>query len=252
MSAAQLEKATAELKDATIQAADKDADRQKTQEVFYALEAQLTEARRQLSAMTVDAERTKGRLESQVRESAGIEQRMTRADQESGDLESRIAQNQTERAALAESAVASASLRTFLLHLVSKLLGTGGCALPPPTHSGERIEPARALPVPFCFHGLRPPPETAARFFAAPAPCRLFASCHVTTLWRMSGRAGRPKTSGGRGKEAPGMRWPVEGSTSGAERSGGGEGLGADEEDEAKVDADDDENRCRRLKKELS
>ena len=102
--AAQLEKATAELKDATIQAADKDADRQKTQEVFYALEAQLTEARRQLSAMTVDAERTKGRLESQVRESAGIEQRMTRADQESGDLESRIAQNQTERAALAESA----------------------------------------------------------------------------------------------------------------------------------------------------
>jgi len=46
------------------------------------------------------------------------------------------------------------------------------------------------------------------------------------------------------------MRWPVEGSTSGAER-GGVEGLGsAAEEDEAKVAADD-ENR-RRLQNELS
>jgi len=101
-----LEQATAELKDATIQAADKDAERQKTQEVFYALEAQLTEARQQLSAMSVEAERTKGRLESQVRESANIDQRMTRADQESGDLEKRIQQNQTERAAFAESVAA--------------------------------------------------------------------------------------------------------------------------------------------------
>jgi chromosome segregation protein len=104
--AALLEQASAELKDATIQAGDKDAERQKTQEVFYALEAQLTEARQQLSAMSVEAERTKGRLESQVRESANIDQRMTRADQESGDLETRITANQTERAAFAENAAA--------------------------------------------------------------------------------------------------------------------------------------------------
>ncbi len=104
--AALLDAATAELKDATIQAADKDAERQKTQEVFYALEAQLTESRQQLSAMSVEAERTKGRLESQVRESANIDQRMTRADQESGDLETRIQQNQTERAAFSESVAA--------------------------------------------------------------------------------------------------------------------------------------------------
>jgi chromosome segregation protein len=104
--AALLEAATAELKDATIQAADKDAERQKIQEVFYALEAHLTEARQQLSGMSVDAERTRGRLESQVRESANIDQRMTRADQESGDLEARIQQNQTERAAFAENAAA--------------------------------------------------------------------------------------------------------------------------------------------------
>ena len=101
-----LEIASAELKDATIQAADKDADRLKTQEIFYALEAQLTEARQQLSAMTVEAERTKGRLESQVREAAGIEQRMARAEHETGDLEGRLTLNQTERAAFAENVTA--------------------------------------------------------------------------------------------------------------------------------------------------
>jgi chromosome segregation protein len=102
-SAAALEVATNELKDITIQAADRDADRQKAQEIFYALEAQLTEARRQLSEMNVEAERTKGRLESQVREAASIEQRMSRADQETADLESRLQTNVTERTALAES-----------------------------------------------------------------------------------------------------------------------------------------------------
>jgi chromosome segregation protein len=101
--AAALEAASSELRDATVQAADKDAERQKAQEVFYGLEAQLTEARRQLSEMNVEAERTKGRLESQVREAASIEQRMTRAEQETGDLEFRLAHNDTERAALVQS-----------------------------------------------------------------------------------------------------------------------------------------------------
>jgi len=98
-----LETATSELKDLTTQAADNDAERQKAQEVFYALEAQLTEARQQLAAMTLEAERTRGRLEAQVAEAASIEERMTRADQESGDLGKRLQQNETERAGLAES-----------------------------------------------------------------------------------------------------------------------------------------------------
>ena len=101
--AAALEAASAELRDATVQAADKDAERQKAQEVFYGLEAQLTEARRQLAEMNVEAERTKGRLESQVREAASIEQRMARAEQETGELESRLVHNDTERAALVQS-----------------------------------------------------------------------------------------------------------------------------------------------------
>ena len=32
--------------------------------------------------------------------------------------------------------------------------------MPPLRHSGERMDPERAFPVPFCFQGLRPPPET--------------------------------------------------------------------------------------------
>ena len=53
--------------------------------------------------MNLEAERTKGRLEAQVREASSIEQRMTRADQESGDLEGRLGHNETERTALAQS-----------------------------------------------------------------------------------------------------------------------------------------------------
>jgi chromosome segregation protein len=101
--ASALDEASAELKDATVQAADKDADRQKAQEIFYALEAHLTESRRQLAAMNVEAERTKGRLQSQVREAASIEQRMTGAEQETGDLDGRLQLNETERAALSQS-----------------------------------------------------------------------------------------------------------------------------------------------------
>jgi chromosome segregation protein len=98
-----LEQASAELTDATTQAADKDAERQRLQEVFYALEAQLTEARAQLAETNLEAERTRGRLESQVREASNIEQRMTRADEESGELEERIRQCDNERAALAQT-----------------------------------------------------------------------------------------------------------------------------------------------------
>ena len=100
-SAAALEAASAELRDATAEAADQDAARQKTQEVFYTLEAQLTEFRRQLAAMNVESAKTRGRLESQVREAASIGQRMAGAEQESTSLEAQIEQNNAERAALA-------------------------------------------------------------------------------------------------------------------------------------------------------
>ncbi|HYA17255.1 MAG TPA: chromosome segregation protein SMC [Bryobacteraceae bacterium] len=103
---AALEAASAELKDATTQAADKDAERQRAQEIFYSIEAQLTEARRQKSEMSVEAERTKGRLEAHVREAASIEQRMAAAEQESVGLAAGLGHNETERAGFAESVAA--------------------------------------------------------------------------------------------------------------------------------------------------
>ena len=102
-SAAALEQATNELRDVTIQAAERDSERQKAQEIFYALEAQLTEARRQLSEMNVESTRTRGRLESQVREAASIEQRMTGAEQETAELEKRLQSNEAETVTLAEA-----------------------------------------------------------------------------------------------------------------------------------------------------
>ena len=38
----------------------------------------------------------------------------------------------------------------------------------PPRQMGERLEPERARPVPFCFQGLTPPPETSARVIQHP------------------------------------------------------------------------------------
>src|SRR5437660_2594257 len=58
--------------------------------------------------------------------------------------------------------------------------------MPPPVHTGERLEPARARPVPFWRHGLAPPPETAPRVFVAAVP-RLRAACSARTLWCTSG-----------------------------------------------------------------
>jgi chromosome segregation protein len=100
---AALEAASAELKDLTVQATDNDAERQKAQEVFYALEARLTEARGQLAEMNLETERTRGRLEAQVREASSIEQRMIRAEQETSDLEARVQRNGTERTEFAQS-----------------------------------------------------------------------------------------------------------------------------------------------------
>ncbi len=65
-------------------------------EQSYAIEAKLTEARRELSERRVEAERIKGKLESQAREIASIEQRLTRGESETADLDRRFEQQQLE------------------------------------------------------------------------------------------------------------------------------------------------------------
>jgi hypothetical protein len=47
--------------------------------------------------------------------------------------------------------------------------------MPPPRHCAARVEPWRARPVPFCFHGLRPPPATSLRPLTLAVPRRAFA-----------------------------------------------------------------------------
>src|SRR4051812_31780694 len=48
--------------------------------------------------------------------------------------------------------------------------------MPPPGHSGDRLEPARARPVPFWRHGLAPPPRTMPRVLVECVPWRRAAS----------------------------------------------------------------------------
>src|SRR5690348_8074708 len=45
--------------------------------------------------------------------------------------------------------------------------GCGPCTVPPCRHSGDRMEPTRARPVPFCRHSFFPDPETSLRFLVA-------------------------------------------------------------------------------------
>ncbi|MBC8168006.1 MAG: chromosome segregation protein SMC [Bryobacteraceae bacterium] len=65
-------------------------------EQSYSIEARLTEARRQMSECRVEAERIRGKLESQAREVGSIEQRLTRGESETQDLAKRFGQQQLE------------------------------------------------------------------------------------------------------------------------------------------------------------
>src|ERR1700675_33983 len=57
------------------------------------------------------------------------------------------------------------------------------------------MEPWRARPVPFCFHGFLPPPETSLRPLVSWVPARRAASA-FTTAWCSSGiRTGPANTS---------------------------------------------------------
>jgi chromosome segregation protein len=82
--------ASAELKSLAERVAEKEQAHERQQAACYSFEQQLTEARRQLAEMRIDAERTRGRLESQVKESGAIEQRIGQAENESRELGLRL------------------------------------------------------------------------------------------------------------------------------------------------------------------
>ncbi len=87
---ARLESAAAELKTLTGQVGEKEQAHEREQMAAYELEYRLTESRQQLSERQVEAERTRGRLESQVKESGAIEQRIAQNEKESQELGVRL------------------------------------------------------------------------------------------------------------------------------------------------------------------
>jgi chromosome segregation protein len=101
--AAELETAATELREAAIEVAASETAREALQLACYDLELHLTEARKQLADLNLEAERTRGKLEAQVKESGAIETRMTRNEGESLELEKRLQEVDAECATLRES-----------------------------------------------------------------------------------------------------------------------------------------------------
>src|SRR5271169_7214215 len=75
----------------------------------------------------------------------------------------------------------NASERVFLETFFEKSRGFGPKTTPPPRHRGERNEPARARPVPFCFQGFLLVPATSPTFFVQAVPLR-WAALNATTV----------------------------------------------------------------------
>jgi hypothetical protein len=73
----------------------------------------------------------------------------------------------------------------ILGNFLVKSRGFGPKTTPPPAHNGERNEPARARPVPFCFHGFLLEPWTSPDVLVQAVPLRCAA------LWATP-RHGRP------------------------------------------------------------
>ncbi len=94
--AIELNLAAQEFQTLSASVAEKDIEQTRLLEQSYQTEGELTENRRILAELRVDAERTRGRLESQGRQIAGIDQQLTQGETESQELEKRFAQYQQE------------------------------------------------------------------------------------------------------------------------------------------------------------
>jgi chromosome segregation protein len=84
--AIELSLATNELRDLQTAVSAREADQSATQESSYETERRLTEARKQLADLQLEAERTRGRLEFQVRQIEQIGQRLSASQVEEREL----------------------------------------------------------------------------------------------------------------------------------------------------------------------
>ncbi len=81
--------ANSEYQALAAQVAENDAAHERLQEQCFRLDSELTEARKQLSGLQIDQERTRGKLESQAKQIGAIENRLGQGETESADLERR-------------------------------------------------------------------------------------------------------------------------------------------------------------------
>ena len=86
-----LKMAAAALESLSGEAAAGEKDYSRSQQEGYQTEAELTEARKRLAELTLEAERTRGRLDYQAKQVASIEQRLGQGETESQQLEQRLA-----------------------------------------------------------------------------------------------------------------------------------------------------------------
>ena len=84
--------AAAEFKGLGGQVEEREQAHERAQAACYALEERLTAARMELSEANVEAERTRGRLAGQVKESGATEERIVQAESESEQLGARLEQ----------------------------------------------------------------------------------------------------------------------------------------------------------------
>ena len=107
--------------------------------------------------------------------------------------------------ARALNALLRASARTCFGTISVYLRGRGPNTVPPPTQFGARIEPWRARPVPFCFHGFWLPPITSPRVLVDALPWRWLAR-KAFTAWCITGRFTVPSNvSAGRATRSRGV-----------------------------------------------
>jgi chromosome segregation protein len=88
--AAELNEAQAHFQQLSEAVKAKETEQHERQEQAYRTEAELTAARQKLSELKLEAERTRGRIESQARQIAAIESRLQQGETDSADIEGRL------------------------------------------------------------------------------------------------------------------------------------------------------------------
>jgi chromosome segregation protein len=85
-----LKMAVSSVESLSAEAAAGEKDYSRSQQAGYQTEAELTEARKRLSELTLETERTRGRLDFQAKQVASIEQRLAQGEAESQQSEQRL------------------------------------------------------------------------------------------------------------------------------------------------------------------